>query len=172
MRMSWGRWSDLLIQVDTREKPQAIEKIITTFDQREVKWFRSKLVCGDYIDMDNPRLAIDRKQNLQEVCGNLCQQHERFRAELIRANHLGIKLVLLIEHSSAIKCLSDVRGWNNPRRKLSPYALDGWGLYDRLMTIKHKYGVSIYFCDKRQTGDMIIKILTHGTPFPGGYKTN
>lgn len=162
----------MIIQVDTRERAQAIESILSTFDKNNIKWFRSKMVVADYCTLENPRLAIDRKQTLGEVANNLCQQHERFRAELIRAQDLGIQLVLLIEHSSAIKCLSDVRGWNNPRRKLSPYALDGWGLYDRLMTIKHKYGVSIYFCDKRQTGDMIIKILTHGTPFPGGYKTN
>ena len=79
-----------------------------------VKHFVSKLPVGDYISLDNARLAIDRKRNLQELCGNLCQQHERFRRELERARDLGIKLVFLVEHSRSIRTLSDVRHWQNP----------------------------------------------------------
>lgn len=67
------------IQIDTREKQRAIRKIIKTFDDNGVKHFSSKLLVGDYMSLDNPRLIIDRKQNLQELCGNVCQQHERFK---------------------------------------------------------------------------------------------
>ena len=73
------------IQIDTREKQRAIRKIIKTFDENGVKHFSSKLLVGDYMSLDNPRLIIDRKQNLQELCGNVCQQHERFKKELIKA---------------------------------------------------------------------------------------
>lgn len=149
----------MTIQVDTREKPQATELILSAFDRHDVKWFRSKLVVGDYIDLDRPRLAIDRKKNLQELCGNLCQGHARFRNELLRANDLGIALILLVEHGKAIQTLDDVRGWINPRRKKSAYALDGQGLHDRLCTIKHKYHVPILFCEKHETGDKIIQLL-------------
>lgn len=72
------------IQIDTREKQRAIRKIIKTFDENGVKHFSSKLPVGDYMSLDNPRLIIDRKQNLQELCGNVCQQHERFKKELLR----------------------------------------------------------------------------------------
>lgn len=71
------------IQIDTREKQRAIRKIIKTFDENGVKHFSSKLLVGDYMSLDNPRLIIDRKQNLQELCGNVCQQHERFKKELL-----------------------------------------------------------------------------------------
>ena len=56
------------IQIDTREKQRAIRKIIKTFDENGVKHFSSKLLVGDYMSLDNPRLIIDRKQNLQELC--------------------------------------------------------------------------------------------------------
>lgn len=86
------------IQIDTREKQRAIRKILKTFDDNGVKHFSSKLLVGDYMSLDNPRLIIDRKQNLQELCGNVCQQHERFKRELLKAIDAGIQLVILVEH--------------------------------------------------------------------------
>lgn len=80
------------IQIDTREKQRAIRKIIKTFDENGVKHFSSKLLVGEYMSLDNPRLIIDRKQNLQELCGNVCQQHERFKKELLKAIDAGIQL--------------------------------------------------------------------------------
>ena len=86
------------VQIDSREKQRAIQKILKTFESKNVNFFTSKLLVGDYMSLDNPRLVIDRKQNLSEVCSNVCQQHERFKAELKRANQARIQLVLLIEH--------------------------------------------------------------------------
>lgn len=68
------------------------------------------------MSLDNPRLIIDRKQNLQELCGNVCQQHERFKKELIRAIDAGIRLVILVEHGPDIQSLEDVWFWKNPRK--------------------------------------------------------
>lgn len=104
------------IQIDTREKQRAIRKIIKTFDDNGVKHFSSKLLVGDYMSLDNPRLIIDRKQNLQELCGNVCQQHERFKRELLKAIDAGIQLVILVEHGSDIQSLEDVWFWENPRK--------------------------------------------------------
>ena len=154
----------MTIQIDSREKPQATQLIKEHFDKAGVKWFVSKLVVGDYASLDNPRFVIDRKQTLQELCGNVGQQHERFRAELIRANDLGIKLVFLVEHSRNITTLSDVRHWNNPRLKISPCALSGMELYKRLRTIETKYSTQFLFCDKQRTGQTIIQLLTQNIP--------
>ena len=93
------------IQIDSREKPKAIEKILEEFEKQNVQYFRSKLYVGDYQSLDNPRLVIDRKQDLQELCGNVCQQHERFKAELLRAMEQGIKIVILCEHGDDVKLL-------------------------------------------------------------------
>ena len=147
------------IQIDSREKAHAIQKILSTFDQHGIKWFVSKLPVGDYQSLDNPRLAIDRKQNLSELCGNVCQQHERFKAELIRANQFGIKLIILCEHGGSIRSLQDVMSWKNPRLKESPMAVSGERLYKILSAMSAKYNVDLVFCDKRQTGAKIIELL-------------
>jgi ERCC4-type nuclease len=150
------------IQIDSREKARAIQKIIGTFDKQGVKWFISKLPVGDYMSFDNPRLIIDRKQNLSELCGNVCQQHKRFRAELERANEYGIKLVVLCEHGKSITCLSDVMQWVNPRLKKSPMAVSGERLYKILSAMSQKYSVDFLFCTKAETGQRIIELLEVG----------
>lgn len=152
----------MVCQIDSREKEKAIQKILAHFDKEGVQYFVSKLPVGDYMSLDNARLCIDRKQNLSELCSNVCQQHDRFRAELERANQLGIKLVILCEHGGQIKSLEDVLNWKNPRLKESPLAVSGERLYRILSTMSKKYGVEILFCDKRNTGKEIIRILTEG----------
>ena len=59
------------IQIDSREKARAIKKIIAEFDKQNVRHYISKLWAGDYMSLDNPRLIIDRKQNLTEICSNV-----------------------------------------------------------------------------------------------------
>ena len=150
----------ITIQCDTREHSGQIERIEQQFDALGVKHFRSKLWVGDYQSLDNPRLVVDRKKDLQELCGNTCQQHERFRAELVRAQEAGIQIVILCEHGGSIKALEDVYFWENPRRRTSPGAISGQRLFKVLNTMQEKYGVRFEFCDKRQTGRRIVEILT------------
>lgn len=147
----------MTVQVDSRERK--FDHVKAAFDQLGVKWFVSKCVVGDYVSLDNARLAIDRKQNLAELVGNVCQEHDRFRRELLRARDLDIKLLFLIEHGDNISELSDVRHWRNPRCAVSPYAMEGWELYRRLVSIENKYGTTFYFCTKEHTGEWIIKLL-------------
>lgn len=147
------------IIIDTREKPQAIGKILKQFDDNEIKYARSKLFVGDYMSLTNARYVIDRKQNLQELCGNVCQQHKRFKAELQRANELGIKVCVLIEHGGNIKTLDDVKKWFNPRLKNNPKAIKGETLFKILSTLSWNYDVEFQFCKKGETGLKIIELL-------------
>ena len=149
----------MTIQIDSREKARAITKILTEFDGQSIKHFISKLPVGDYMSFDNPRLIIDRKQNLQELCGNVCQQHKRFIAEIKRAGELGIRLIFLVEHSQNIKTLDDVQSWDNPRLKVSPLAVSGQRLYKILCSIEKNYNTQFLFCSKNQTGKRIIELL-------------
>ena len=151
----------MTIQCDTREHSEQIERIEKQFDDLGLKHFRSKLYVGDYQSLDNPRLVVDRKKDLQEIAGNVCQQHERFRAELIRAQEAGIQIVILCEHGGQIRSLEDVFFWDNPRRRTSKGAISGQRLFKILSTMKDKYGVRFEFCDKRQTGRRIVEILTN-----------
>lgn len=164
------------IQVDTREHKAEWERIQKQFDDMGIKYFRSKMYVGDYQSLDNPRLVIDRKKNLQELCGNVCQQHERFKAELIRALQRNIKIVILVEHGEDVKTLEDVWFWENPRKHeirwrmvngkrvrtvQSEKAVDGSQLYRSLKTIKDRYNVDFVFCTKEQTGQKIVEILNN-----------
>ena len=153
----------MTIQIDTREKNKIIQPILTEFDRQGIKWFKSKLFVGDYMDLDNTKLVIDRKHNLQEICNNVVQDHKRFCAELARANRYGIHVVVLIEHSKNIKTLEDVRHWVNPRLKVSPLAVSGERLYKILFAISEHYDTEFVFCEKKDTGKKIIEILSRGT---------
>lgn len=70
----------MTIQIDTREKQRAVKQIISHFDKHGIKHYPSKLYVGDYMNLDNPRVIIDRKQNLSEIYTNVCQGHKRFCA--------------------------------------------------------------------------------------------
>lgn len=163
----------MTIQIDSREKARAIKKIIAEFDKQGIKHYVSKLFVGDYMSLDNPRLIIDRKQNLTEVCSNVCHDHERFRAELLRAKESGIKLIILVEHGEGIECLEDVIFWDNPRgtkrakvdgkwQTVTTKATKGEVLYKMLETIERKYDTKFEFCNKDETGKRILEILMNG----------
>lgn len=101
-------------------------------------------------------LSIDTKKSLVEVCGNICsKQHERFKEELKKADG---RLILLIEEPE-IETLEDVWWWDNPRLKINPRAIKGTALYKSLCTIRDEYRVDIRFCNRKDTGKEIIKIL-------------
>ena len=164
------------IQIDSREKARAIKKIVQTFEKEGVNYFSSKLLVGDYMNLDNPRVIIDRKQNLQELCGNVCQQHERFKRELVKAMQANIQLIILVEHGPDVKSIEDVYFWQNPRKHqvrwktvngkkvktvASAKAVDGCQLYKSLCTIRDRYNVDFVFCTKEQTGSKIVEILSN-----------
>lgn len=149
----------MLIQVDTREKARAITKVLAEFDKQGIEHISSKLYVGDYMSYDNPRLVIDRKQNLLEVAANLVQQQERFIAEIKRANAAGIKIVFLVEHGYGIKALEDVASWDNPRCKESKFAISGERLYKKISVLCAHHNVDFLFCDKSETGKRIIELL-------------
>lgn len=164
----------MTIQIDSREHKGEFERITQQFDSLGVDYFRSKLWVGDYMNIDKPRLIIDRKKDLQELCGNITAGHERFRKELVRAKDKNIQLIILCEHGDGIERLSDVFWWHNPRLDLMewimedghpvkcqkyPNATEGKALMKSLETMKDRYGIDIQFCDKSDTGYTIMKLL-------------
>jgi hypothetical protein len=165
------------IQIDTREHKKELKRIQGQFDELGVDYFTSKLYVGDYMNLDNPRLVIDRKKDLLELCGNVCQQHERFRAELVRAMDHDIRIIILVEHGEDITCLEDVFFWENPRTKPSQWVMkdghpvkvpiqgggiQGKQLFKSLCTIRDRYKVQFRFCTKDKTGAEIVRLLGGG----------
>ena len=150
----------MIIQVDSRE--QKFDHVTNYFDSQGIKWVKSKCVVGDYVNLENPMVVIDRKKDLQEVAGNVCQQHERFVRELELAKDLGYKMIVLVEEPN-IKRLVDVCGWYNWRRRTNPKAINGKTLYKIMSTLSEKYGVIWEFTSKGNCGRRIVELLGEST---------
>lgn len=104
----------MVIVCDTRQQKSKHDKKELFFAQNGVKTIRSKLPAGDYALLTDMSRVIDTKKNLQELVGNIIQDHDRFRREADFCRDNGIELIILIEEEK-IKTLDDVRNWENPR---------------------------------------------------------
>lgn len=147
----------MIIQVDSRE--QKYDHVVKYFDSQGIKHVRSKCVVGDYVNLENPMVVVDRKKDLQEVCGNVTQQHERFVRELELAKELGYRMIVLVEEPN-ISDLVDVCSWYNWRRKKNPRAINGKTLYKIMKTMSDKYDFEWRFTSKQNCGETIVNILS------------
>lgn len=148
--------------IDTREKPKAIETILKQFDEAGIRYERTKLLFGDYMDYNRPHIVVDRKQNIAELAKNCTVEAERFRRELERAQRANSRLVILVEQNrykdrdewKRVETIADLMLWTNPHSKIR-----GEKVFRVLSEWIYKYNISVVFCDKRVTGRKILEIL-------------
>lgn len=148
--------------IDTREKPKAIQSILRTFDEAGVVHESTKLLFGDYMDYNQPSLVIDRKQNIAELAKNCTVESARFKRELERARKAGSRLVILVEQNRymdrgkwvQVNGVADLMLWSSPHTEIR-----GEKVYRVLSAWLAKYNIDVRFCDKRQTGKEILRIL-------------
>ena len=153
----------MILEIDTREKPRAIEKIIDYLQQNEIRYIRTKLYVGDYRLMENPLRIVDRKQNIAELAKNCTTDHRRFRAELERCAEIGAELILLVEQNQytdrcnkvKVRSIEDLMLWSSPHTQIR-----GEQVYRVLASWCYKFPLRVEFCDKRSTGRRIMEILT------------
>lgn len=138
---------------------------------------RTKLFVGDYTLPTNQTICIDTKKDLQEVYGNVIQDHARFKAEILRAQLQGIRLIILVEQAG-IESLYDVSNWKNPRMtrwykihnaqksgKMMNFKISSSPpvtspkLAASMNSLAERYGVEWQFCNKSETGKRIVEIL-------------
>ena len=143
------------IIIDSREKK--CDHVKAWFDKNGVEYEIKKLDVGDFMFPDNPKISVDRKQNLSELSRNLTNKadHSRFWKEVRRSREQGIKLYILCEHGGKIKSIQDVAQWND---KYS--GVNGRHLMDEIYRVHISFGVEFLFCDKRCTARRIVDILT------------
>lgn len=151
-----------MLIVDTREKPQAIAKILDYMQRSGVEYMHSKLIVGDYMIFKRPNRIVDRKQNIEELAKNCTTDHKRFKAELERAADLGVELVILVEQDRywdrgkliMVRSIADLMLWE------SQYStIRGERIYRILANWQHKYPMRVEFCSKSETGRKILEIL-------------
>lgn len=124
------------------------------WDKKKVPYMTRKLDVGDYSaqigDMTLERdIAIERKRNLDEICGNLSADRDRFEREFLRAKAIGTKVFLIIENAT----WTDIY-LQNYRSQLSPKSLMA-----SLMSWQVRFNITVIFCVPENTPRLIHQIL-------------
>lgn len=166
----------MILLEDSRQKIGKHDAKHRWFEKNGVEIVRSKLVVGDYTLPTNQSICIDTKQNIQELVSDVTQQHVRFREECIRAQKLGIKLIILVENHServsgniynpTITKLEELYKWKNPQafiflngKQKYPKARRGVEIMKTCMTMEKRYGVTFLFTTPEKSAEKIVELL-------------
>ena len=156
---------------DTRNQVGKHKNIESYCKRNGIEIVRKCLNVGDYMlsdDGETPtgNISIDTKMDIMELCKDvMSNDHRRFKAECIRAQEQGIKLIILVEEEPPF---GNVDLWEVPRWKSSNQfhrygdpmtKIDPKVFRKALMTMTSRYGVQFRFCDKRKTPSRVIKYL-------------
>ena len=141
----------LTIICDSREQDRHVSEY---FEKKKIPSITRKLDTGDYSaqlgDLSFERdIVVERKHNLDEICGNFTLERERFEREFMRAKAYGTKVHLIIENAS----WSDIF-LGNYRSKLPPKSLVG-----SLLSWMVRFNVSVTFCKPEESARIIYGIF-------------
>ena len=146
-----------MIVEDTRQKAGKHENKHEHWAQTGTAWIRSALPFGDY--WPTPRVAIDTKENIQEIAANMCgasKEKTRFRKECTKARDAGCKLVFLIEDKgySGINDLWGQKIWIHTGQ-----VIPGDQLAKAMLIMQERYGIEFRFCSPEDSGRIIKELL-------------
>lgn len=106
------------------------------------------LAAGTELDLSGS-VAIERKMDLDELCGCFCRSRDRFEREFIRAKNADAKLYLLIENGTWEKAYA-----GKYRSRMQPKAFVA-----SLTAWLARYNCQIIFCEPATTGKLIREVL-------------
>ena len=149
----------IFLLVDTREQPT--ERYYKRLDAVGFPYRRQKLDFGDYscgyLAQDgsevllDKELVIERKMNLDEICGNFTKGRDRFAREFERAAKNGAKVHLIVENGNYEKILN-----GKYRSKLNSNSL-----LASFLAFADRYDISVHFCKSDTTPVLMNKIFYH-----------
>ena len=149
----------MTILVDTREQDTPALRARLKGLGRPFK--RCKLDYGDYscevvrpdgtVASAEHRVCIERKMNLDELCGCFTIGRDQFEREFQRAEKDGAKVHLLIENATWEKIWSGAY-----RSRMKPEALDA-----SLLAWCARYDITLQFCHSNSAGRLIGRILRY-----------
>ena len=155
----------LVLIEDTRQQYGKHKNIHYYCKQHGIEIVRQKLDVGDYAFPDG-KISVDTKFSILELSKDIMSRdHERFRAECIRAQEQGIQLVILIEEEppKGKIALWEVPKWETSdrfHRKGDPMTLvNPEALRKAMLTMWQKYGVIFEFCTRQKSPARVIQIL-------------
>ena len=141
----------LQIICDTREQDRHVSEWLA---KNNIHTITRKLDTGDYScqlgDQTFEReIVVERKRNLDEICGNFTVERERFEREFLRAKAYGTKVVLIIENASWTDIfLGNYRSKTNPK-----------SLFGSLLSWMVRYNITVTFCKPEETARIIYGIF-------------
>ena len=143
--------SMLTIICDTREQDHHCEK---AFAKMKIPHITRKLETGDYSaqigDLTLERsVVVERKGSLDELCGNMTADRDRFEREFLRAKAHKLHVFLIVENAT----WSDIF-LGNYRSKLASKSLVG-----SILSWLARYDVTLMFCKPDETARLIYGIM-------------
>lgn len=154
--------NSLRVVVDSRE--QQTDRAKERYQRFEVPWERAHLDFGDYTynytmpdglprydisDVIHPKIAIERKMNLDELAGCFVDKSGRFAREFQRATEHGAKIYLLVENASWEQIIA-----HKYKSRLHPNSFRSF-----ITAYMARYNLSLIFCKSETTGGLIKEIL-------------
>lgn len=142
-----------IYELDTRNKKD--DYVTKYFDKQGIKWIRNKLYAGDVKLLNDTKVIIDLKANIEEIAHNLCnnKEHLRIKKELERAREIGCEQFIFLIKSN-VKSVDDLINWSSPHTKVK-----GSTLLKIMQTMKERYNVRFIICPRAKMGEKIIQIL-------------
>lgn len=143
---------------DTRNQIGKHSNIAEYCRNNEITLVRQALYVGDYQLSGQGHISVDTKMSVRELAMDCFQDHERFRSECIRAKEADIQLIVLTEEELPNGCLAD---WRPPFGKdgLPTAKFKPETLRKVLVRMQEEYGVKFRFCNKRDTGKILMEYL-------------
>ena len=162
------RWNDAEIE-------KSLKSIVILVDTREKKWghiraaledlgcpyVSQKLDFGDYsyrytspdgTEEDcSSLIAVERKANLDEICGNFTYGRDRFEREFQRAKGKGAEVHLLVEDANWGKIKNHMY-----LSRLNPAALQG-----NLLSWVFRYDLRLWYNTTALAGEFIYKLFRY-----------
>lgn len=154
---------NLIMVQDAREKKNYHNNIEDYCKKINLPIIRKRLNVGDYrlatisenneiIFINNISVDVKGVGGLEELASDLYTDKLAFNKKYKKCLKDGIKLIVLVEEP--IKDLNELVAWKSKHSRIN-----GRLLLDMIHTIQVSYGVKFVFCDKKNTGETLLKLL-------------
>ena len=145
----------MIIEMDTRNQ---VDNYVTDYlDKQNIKWIRNKLYSGDVKLLNDTKVIIDLKKDINEIASNLCRttEHERLKREVQRAKDIGCERFIFMVKVKDITCVDEIINWKSKYSKVKPETL-----IKIIKTFSERYGVEFMFYKKNEIAPKIVELLT------------
>jgi hypothetical protein len=149
----------MILLEDTRQQEGKHKNIHKYCKDNCIAIESATLLVGDYQIKGCENVAVDTKQSVLELARDLVLDEKLYWRKYRKGYENGVSLYIVIEDGS-INNTNDLIFWANPRlKKARGQVISGKTLLEKVDIVRRCYGVNFIFCDKENTGELVITIL-------------